>query len=505
MTQPPPPYTLPGAGTPFNPANTTGVTTPPVKTVAATTPPKKKDGSPFGKPPKYVPPAGKASARVKFVKWATAHQIDATTAGDIWYWHTQYKYVDPYLWSSVLLKESGAKNLDATGQIKSSGQAVGIGQIALSWVGHHIPWEPKGVNFTADNNPRTGIGAYGVNLRFSAYLWSDAVGQYGWKSAYTKGYNPHDPNNAAAWTDIQKTYASRPGGTPPVGPSAGAGENTGPGTSATPATYTDPFVTGVKKGGKFSTTLDPNKAIQYDGIPMTRSSFLSKRDELTSLYVSYTGKRPTNGQIQQYITKNWSPYTLQTLLSHGPHFVNSPIYKEYSGNWQNDPTIKNILGPNGKIPLNLVQQGIINNWDATTIASKLRAQPGYVKSQEFSGNVATLLNTYQSIMGLPDTSAMIGIKDAALAGWSTDQYASWLRSQPGYRDSTEYQSKMLTFMGALGLITGKQTVIQGVSTPTTPLAPNPEKGGPPIDTRIPGNPGTGTPLAGLGVTLSNAT
>lgn len=491
MTQP---WRPPGAADP--------VINPPIKTASTTAPPPKKSdgGNIFGAPPKYTPPSS-SNARTKYMTWAKAHGVAQATASDIWYWSGQYKNLDPYLWTSVLKQESGAKHLEGNGTIVSSGQAVGIGQIALSWVGQPIPWD-KAHTFTANNDPRTGIASYGVNLRMSAYLFSDAVNKYGWKNAYTSGYNPDDPNKAKAWKAIQTTYGSRPTGTPPVGPSAGAGPKTNAGTTAYP-TFTDPYVTGINKGGKFSTTGNPNKALQFDGQPLTRSGFLTLRDQLTSYYVSYTGKRPTNAQIQQYVTKGWSPYTLQTLLSQGPHFQNSPIYKQFAGNWANDPTIKNILGANGKIPLDLVRQGIVNGWDSSTIATKLRGQPGYTKSNEFSGNVATLLNTYQSIMGHPDTSAMIGIKDAALAGWTTDQYASWLRSQPGYRDSTEYQSKMLNFVSALGLITGKQTVIQPVSTPTTPLAPNPTPGGPPVDKRIAGNPGTGTPLAGLGVTLSN--
>jgi hypothetical protein len=497
VTKPRPGF--PTQGTPFqNPVVGTLPQAPNPATQASIAP-QPSPGSGFGPPPKYVPPQKAKPARTKFISWAESKGVASATASDIWYWSTQYKNVDPYLWSSVLIKESGAKHVNGNGSIVSSGQAVGIGQIALTWVGQPIPWD-KGHKFTADNDPRTGIAAYGVNLRMSAYLWGDAVGKYGWKNAYTQGYNPNDPKKAQAWKDIQATYTSRPAGTAPVGPSEGAGEKTPAGTTAYP-TFTDPFVTGVKKGGKFATTGDPNKALQFDGQPLTRSSFLSLKDQLTSYYVSYTGQRPSNGQIQQYILKGWSPYTLQTLLSKGPHFTTSPIYKEYNGNWQNDPTIKAILGPDGKIPTSLIQQGIVNNWDATTIAQKLRAAPGYVKSNEFRGNVATLLNTYQSVIGHPDPDGMVTIKNAALSGWTTDQFASYLRSQPQYRAGTEYQGRMLNFASALGLITGSQPVIQSVSTPPTQLAPN-TQGAPPADKRVPGQAGIDNPFASLGVTLS---
>lgn len=458
--------------------------------------------------------SGSKSKEQQFAAWATKQGVAGATVTDIWYWSHHTPNVDPYLWTSVLLKESGAKHLTGNGQLVSSGQAVGIGQIALSWVGQPIPWSKNGEKFTADGNSQTGIGNYGVNLRMSAYLWGEAVSKVGWQKAYTDptyGYNPNDPNKDKAWAAITKTYTSRPAGNPSVGSPSQGPADTSPagqtGTSTTPAPFKNPYVTGVTKGpaGKLSTTDDPNKALQYDGQPLQRSDFLTLRDQLTSYYVSYTGKRPTNAQIQQYIVKGWNPYTLETLLSKSPDFTKSPIWKQYVTNWQNDPTIKDVLPAGGKIDPNLARQAIVNQWTSDTIATKLRQAAGYINSNEFKGNIATMLNAHEAIMGTPDPQAMVSIKDAALQGWTTDQYAAWLRSQPAYTSSPEYQSKALTMLQGLGLITGAQTILTPGSGSPGPGSVQPATQTLTPDKRVKGNPDVlNAPLPGLEATLSSA-
>jgi hypothetical protein len=266
-------------------------------------------------------------------------------------------------------------------------------------------------------------------------------------------------------------------------------------------TFKDPYIAGINKKGKFVTTNDPNRAIQYNGLPMKRSDFLSMRNPLTSYYVSYTGQRPTNGQILQYVVKGWNEYTIQALLSHSPKFKSSPIYKQFVGNWENDPTIKNILPPGGKVPEELARQAILNRWSSDTVATKLRTTKLYLHSNEFAGNVATMLNIHSSIMGTPDAQGMVDIKDAALAGWTPDQYAAYLKSQPGYTRSPDYQTKALGLLGALGLITGDRPILaKGVAPGPGSVLPQTQKL--PDDKRVPGAPAVNPPLPGLGATLS---
>src|SRR5581483_9533342 len=94
------------------------------------------------------------------------------------------------------------------------------------------------------------------------------------------------------------------------------------------------------------------------------------------------------------------------------------------------------------------------------------------------------------------------IHQAALAGWDTNQFAQYLRSQPTYSQGTEAQSKALSFMQALGLITGG-TPVYG-PTFTTPGSGTP--GGSPAlpnSKLAPAAPATVEgPFAGWGVGLS---
>lgn len=460
-----------------------------------------KTGSIFGNTPPPAPPVKTSGSKEsQFISWAMKNKLNRKTAGDIWYWASKYgsnvgSESFAYYWSAVILRESGGKNA------ADSGQATGVGQIAYSWVGGKIPWRKDGKRFTNDDDPQTGIKNYGVNIRFSAQLLSSAVSTYGYDGAYLKGYNPNDPNKGAAWSDIQTTLKSAPKGLV-LAPSQGPGTSTpAPGDNSI-APFKDPFVTGINKQGKFSTTNDPNKAMQFDGRPLTRSTFLSLKDSMTSLYVSYTGGRPSDSQIQNYIINGWNPYTLEVILSKGKKFASSPIHKEFVGNWKNDPNIKDALG-GGSLPPELARQAIVNHWDSNTILTKVRALPTYTKSNEFHGNVATMLNVHSSIMGTPDAKAMVAIKDAALAGWSTDQYAAWLRSQPEYSRSPEYQTKALSILSGLGLITGDRPILaKGVAPGPGAVQPSLGKLSP--DPRVKGNPTDQNAPSDLGATLSRA-
>lgn len=449
--------------------------------------------NPFGgAPPKYTPPVH--GAENQYLVWAKAHGYDRQTAGDIWYWaHAKGIGIDPYYFSAVLLAESGGKHIDpATGQVKSSGQAVGIGQIATSKVGHPIPWDPTR-NFTYDNDPRTGILNYGVNLREAATVLATGVKQNGYAGAYLKTYNPSDPHNVDAWKNIQSILKTRPAGLAPLAPSQGPADASSK-VGATPyATFKDPYVAGVDSKGKLVTTNDPARAykhLSYDGLPLTRSQFKSLQDSLSSLYVSYTGARPSSKQIANYLQKGWSTYQLVTLLSQSPNFKNSPIYKENAP--QLNAALKDLLPKGQTIPPELMRKAILNKWDGTTVAAKLRQLPGYVNTNEFKGNVAALIAMHTSVMGTPDQQSMVAIKDAALQGWTAPQYAAWLRTQPGYDTSIERQKSMMGFMSVLGLIGGQQPTL----TPST-LPPNLGTTGLPSDKRDPGQVTVGTGTSGL--------
>lgn len=475
---------------------------PPKKTA-----PKKSGGGLLNLGPPPPPPTTTTggSAETKYIAWAKTHGITKEQAGQIWYWsHAKGLVVDPYYWSAVLVAEDG---LNSNGAKNSSGQAMGAAQIATSWIGTQVPWLPKGRIFTDDNNPITGLQNFGVNMHMGTYLIHTAVALNGYQSAYTAphtGYNPNDPNKGVANANINRILKTRPGNLPPLAPNTGASDtpfSTGGSTPTTPV-FKDQYVAGVTKFNKFSLTNDPNKALQYDGAPLTRSNFLTLKDQLTSSYVSYTGNRPSNHQIQTYLDKGWNTYTLASILSKGKNFANSPIYKQTITAM--NATLRDVLPQGAKIPPELARQAVLNQWDSTTVAAMLRKQPGYVHSEEFKGNMATLQNVHNSIMGQPDAQGVQSIQEAALAGWTTDQYAAWLRSQPNYTQSPEYQSKALSLLQGLGLITGATPVLKpgtGVgpgglgpaspALPTSPLFPKP-----PENTGSPGLPGLGETFNG---------
>lgn len=386
------------------------------------------------------------------------------------------EHVNPVAFAALILNESrGDFNVS-----DSKAGAIGIGQLMPSSFADGkmtLPWEASHVITEAD------LRDPGTNLRLAAWYMGQLVGKYpsDWYGRYNAGPKADPKVTQQIQNQFTKKWISPwnknyvP--TSPTSPPGKAGQQV-PGGTAPPAqdfTFKDPYVAGISvgrtgsgmqggpegaptQGGKFITTNDPNKALQYNGFPLTRSAFKSLTASLAPYYVSYTGRRPTPGQIASFVKNNWTTYTLEQLLSKSPHFQDSPIFKQQGTALQD--AVKEILPTGGKVPKELMRQAILNNWDASTLASELRKQPTYLNSNEFKGNIATLLNVQTSIMGSADAQSMISIKDAALAGWNSDQYAAWLRSQPGYVNSEEYHSKAMTMLDALGALTGRQVTLK---------------------------------------------
>lgn len=399
------------------------------------------------------------------------------------------EHVNAVAFAALLLNESRA-NPDSP---DSDVGAVGIGQLMpSSFVGGFLPWAHN--HKITENDLRD----LGTNLRLSAWYMGQMQGSYpdNWYGAYNMGPNAakNDPATASSiqasfqqkWINPWNKNYTFPA---PTSPPSKAGTQAPGGTAqqAQDNSFKNPYVAGVDKRGKFHTTNDPNKAMKFDGEPLSITGFKSLQDSLSSYYISYTGKRPSAHQVQNYIQNGWSTYTLTQLLSKSPSFKNSPVYKQNAP--QLNAALKDMLPQGTTVPAEILRQAIIHNWDATTVAAKVRQLPGYVNSNEFKGNVASLLNVHQSIMGTPDQASMVAIKDAALQGWTADQYAAWLRSQPGYTSSTEYQQNMLGMLGALGLITGQQVTLQPGKAPASPFAGT--SGTLPSDKRVPGTPSAG--------------
>lgn len=447
--------------------------------------PIKKDGGlNLGAPPP-LPTKKTGNAWQQFVNYWAAHGYKTVkqNAADIKAAADQAN-IDPIYFASLLMLESHASYKTSD----SSAGAIGIGQLMPStFVGQPLPWNTKHKITLKDLRDPT------TNLRIASYFIAQKIGKFGYAGAYSgqQGtYNPYytgnavDPKGLGPLNFIQKWNTKYVINTPGTGPPGKAGQQV-PGGSAPAAqdiTFKDPYVAYVKKGNKFGLTNNPNKAMQYEGVPLKRSDFLRVKNQWENWFISYTGKRPSNTQIQNVIRNAWTPYTVANLLSNGPNFTKSPIWKEKAPEYM--ANAKAILAPGEQIPSNLVKQAIINNWSESAFQEALRKRPQYIKSAEFKGNVTALVGVHTSIMGAPDNKAQQSIAQAAIGGWDVNQYASWLRSQPEYNYSPEYQSKTLSFLEQLGLLAGKTPVLSGKIAPRKDLQTN-TMGTLPNDKRLP--------------------
>jgi hypothetical protein len=367
----------------------------------------------------YTPPpvpTNNSNKKQNFQTWAKKHGISAAVAADIQRYAAAY-HLNAYYFAAVLLVESGAQHIGKDGKIKSSGQAVGISQIALSWIGQPLPWGDHHRITQADLND------YNTNLRLGAYLLNDAVNNYGYAGAYLKGYNPNDPNKQIAWGKIQKLLPKGviPGGAG-GGPAAADAKNVNTGTDAQNAA----------------------------------------RQVLDPIYLAYTGRRASNQQVKNWLRNPISTYQLTVSLSDpkkNPHFYTSPIwqtnYPSYEEIW------KSIYGPDSKPDRNAIRYAIVHNLGAS-FAQRLRDRPDYDTSQEYQGLAAQYGSQYSSIYGIPDGNATAKIDMAVRQGWNGDQWKQYLRAQPEWQSSGEYQKLAMGLSSALGFdpeLGAQQTVL----------------------------------------------
>lgn len=381
--------------------------------------------------------------------------------------------VDPVDMLKVLITENEPANKTAV----SDKGAVGLAQIWDKTVRKELnPSQYAQLVREVGTNTRNFADNDTASFKYLAWRMAGTIRDFGGDvdAWYRSNYNPGGPASRTPNVIAKRAGIIRyqPGYSPT--PNEKAGKNKSDHDAA--AVLADPYVAGLArtkggKGGELTLTSNPAKAITYDGAPVTRSNFLTLKRQLSDYYVSYTGKRPSNSQIQQYISKGWSTYTLSNLLSQTPSFHNSPVYK------QNAPALKGLahtlLGEKEKTPpKELIRQAIVNQWSQATFEQVLRKRDNYINSSEFKGKTATMGNIYQSIMGTPGPNATNAIKQAVAGGWSPDQFAAWIRSRDSYAYSPEYQTKSMNFLSSLGLITGDQTVLRpNKNAPEVPTQP----------------------------------
>lgn len=417
-----------------------------------------KGGINLGPVGAYTPPSkGTPSEKATFDKFILAHPALKNYASDIWNAARIYGGFTATEYAAVLVGESGG-NKDA----KSSVGALGIAQIydnaanAMNDAG--VPFFRPGNLQISDADKKN--PAFAIN--YMAWRLSGYKTAHGGNidEAWVKGYNPNYLKTKGA----KPNYISQflPKGYVPTGGATITDTATKSSlTSDVTKSLQDPYITGVNAKGKLmgvTSAAAPKNVVSYDGAPLTQTAFLSLKRQLETYFVTYTGKRPDNATVLKYIQKGWGPYTLTTALSKNPAFFKSPIWKSEAPAYK--AAAADLLPPGQSPPQNLMRAAILNKWDTSTFQAVIKKLPTYVESNNFKQTTATLLNVHQSIMGIPDAGANETINQAALAGWQPDQYAAWLRSQPQYTSSPEYQTKTLTFLQSLGLITGAQPVLK---------------------------------------------
>lgn len=256
----------------------------------------------------------------------------------------------------------------------------------------------------------------------------------------------------------------------------------------------DPWVVPVIKNGEVigfryvAGVTAPKNALRYGGEPLTKSTLTSvwSGGGYNSAYQQFTGRVARPKDIVAILKKGMTVFGMQAQLAKLPGFEKSPIYLSQSADI--NAAAQAILGTNAS--KEMIRNALAQNWDSATVQQHLRALPAYLKGPEYLTNKATMKDAYQQIYGAPGAEALQSISEAAANGWTTVQFADYLRSQPQYSTSVEYQSNAVNFLEAMGLLTGSRAtltpgatgatggtavtdakVVPGTAKPLTPVLP----------------------------------
>ncbi len=239
-----------------------------------------------------------------------------------------------------------------------------------------------------------------------------------------------------------------------------------------------PWATITKKGGiAFVRSVDPPANVIKDasGAAYTQSDYQKIAVQLDSLYMPYTGVRATPKQVVSYIKNPVSTYQLQQSLAdpkNNPRIFKSPIWQTNASDYE--AVYKNVYGNDAVAPRSLILHAITHNLTQTGFQQQIRQLPQYENSEEFKGAVAQFQSGYEQIYGKPDSVGQQKIKEAAKAGWNGDQWLQFLRNQPEYTSSGEFQRNVYSLMNGLGFPISGATPSQGVAgTNFGPMAPTP--------------------------------
>ena len=203
---------------------------------------------------------------------------------------------------------------------------------------------------------------------------------------------------------------------------------------------------------------------------ITQAEFNRQWNYYNDIYQAYAGRAASKREARVLVNNGVTATTLAKYLSKQSAFFKSPIWNQQAAKF---------FGParnmGMKVDKKFVAQAIANNWDPYVFQEKLRQRPEYLKSNEFKTTEAGMVNDYRSLYGEPDKDWSKVVKQAALARWTPEQWKAYLRNQPGYRNSTEYQETL----GGLRSLLGYTTPLEAQESIA---GKNPKQ--PPIDKRV---------------------
>jgi len=379
------------------------------------------------------------------------------------------EHIDPVTFGALLLNESGANF--QTGNSRTG--AVGIGQLEPgtfigpnSWTGGVLPWDHTHQITAADlRNPA-------VNLRLAAAYAGYLQGQYpaDWYGRYNAGPNAPDSVAGQIQAGFEGKWISKwnpkyvPSGTSTAPPSA-AGPQVPGGTAPQAADVKDPWLVKNKDGslGFVAASAPPKNAVLYGGTPLTRSEFNQVwKQSYQDTFFAYTGHQAKAKDIIFILGKGWSVPTLANYLADRPTFTQSPVYKKAAPGLVQ--YARTILGQNWKPSGGLIREAIAQNWDQSTFYAHIKTLPAYQQGPEFKTNLAQNQSVFESVYGTTSNNdpAIQGLlKQKTLAGWTPDEFKSWLEAQPAYKHTAAYQSKAVSFLSQMGLLTGEVPTLSG--------------------------------------------
>jgi hypothetical protein len=428
-------------------------------------------------PPKEKTGKGERSQYLAFVK---AHPVLKNYTDAIWHYaQNVYGGFTATQVASVILFEHGY-NQDGSPLNKpnASGRGFGLAQIdPKTWFGKKFPPTGETIDAAWASKP-------GNAIHFATWFLhqSYAAGNTDIKSAYAATYNPgyYDQNPGKAGPEglLPKGYIG-------VGTQTPEGAATkAVATGAAKSTLTDPWVVQTKNGFKYvNQTTPPVNTVKYGGTPITRSQFVSVwKQTYADTFFAYTGRQARAPEITKILGQAPSVYTLANGLANQPGFDKSPVYKKSAPGLVS--YARQILGESWKPSGGIIRQAIAQNWDQATFYAHIKQTPAYLQGPEFKTNLAQNQSQFEQIYGKADAGAQTLIHETTLQGWTPQEFASWLRSQDAYKHTPEYQSKQVSFLQQLGLITGQ--------VPTASVSPNPAVPAKPMGPNSPRIPGQGS-------------